>query len=114
MANKITVSMGISFNKFGMVANRTMKFSAPIVGTKVAYGVTSIGTVEEELTMIASPGFVYLKNLDPTNFILVGAKTTEYHIQLMPNDFAFFKTSDSIFAKADTAACDMEYYIFEV
>lgn len=113
MAGSITVTMGMSFDRFSMLAKRTMKFTAPIVGTEVAYGITSIGTVEEELAPIASPGFVYLKNLDTTNYILIGAETTKYHIQLMPNDFAFFKTASSIFAKANVAACDMEYYIFE-
>jgi hypothetical protein len=58
--------------------------------------------------------YVYLKNLDPTNFITVkdddAAGVNEF-MELKPGEFAFFvvKGGIGLNLEADTAACVVEY-----
>lgn len=82
-------------------------------------GVQSIATSNTQLSVsnvLASPGRLFLKNLDTANFITYGS-TAGLEFQLDPGQFAWMritttKTATSIEFKADTAACKLAYKLF--
>ena len=54
-----------------------------------------------------------MKNIDATNFVEVGL-TGSYTIKLLAGESAVFRADGALYAKADTAACDVEYIIVEL
>ena len=81
--------------------------------------ILAVGTSEEELTfsadVVGGCGYLYLENLDPTNYIEVGFETTVYVIRLRPAQAAMVPiqpTQASIFARSNTAACDLKFNLF--
>jgi hypothetical protein len=115
----ITISMSWTYDVGGRkrsLPSTTTKFS---VGTNnVIENIQNIGTSEEALTMgeVTNPGFAYFKNLDTTNFIEIG----QYDVNT--NFVAFVKIETNAacvlwlgttapYAKADTAACKLDYVI---
>jgi hypothetical protein len=52
--------------------------------------------------------------MDTTNYVEVGAVTTQYGIKLLAGEFALFRVNGTdVFCKADTAACDVQYLLIE-
>lgn len=85
-----------------------------------ASGVQAIGTSAENIAGgdVSTPGYLFLKNLDSTNFVEVGKDVSasfEKLIKLQPGEEAVFRVADSttIQLKADTAACDVMYLLLE-
>lgn len=117
MANELRLSVSVSFEKGGASISKTKSPSLDVTGDLFAHGVQNIGIVEEELTLVSGMGtlgYVYLHNLDATNFITAGSVTAQLGIKIKPGEVAVFRTSGAgIFIKADTAACDVEYIIIE-
>lgn len=67
-------------------------------------------------TDIGNAGYVYLKNLDATNYVDVGFATTVYPLRLKAGQVALFPITPaqaSLFLLANTAACRVELYIHE-
>jgi len=62
---------------------------------------------------LGTPGYVYVRNMDTTNYVEVGI-TASYTIKLLAGDFALFPAAAAIYAKANTAACNVEYIIIEL
>lgn len=86
-------------------------------GNEVQEGIQEIGTSEEQITVsadIAQPGVVWIKNLDSTNFVEVGGATGVYFVRLNPGEVNILRmTGTALFLLADTAACRVQYKIFE-
>lgn len=88
------------------------------VGDETSEGVQEIGTTEEQITIptdIGTPGVLWIKNLDPTNFVQLGHATTAYLVRLDPGEVNVFRldAGASLFLKADTAACRVQFKLFE-
>ncbi len=72
-------------------------------------GTVTIGTSEENISFgDVTPGYVYIQNLDATNFVEFGkddASTMKECIKVLAGEIAFFRLADSetLRAKADTA-----------
>ena len=117
MADELRLNVSVAFTKGGASFSKTIAPLLDISGDLFVHGVQNIGTTEETLTLIAgigTLGYVLVYNLDDTNFIEIGAVTTEYAIKLKPGEIALFRVNGSaIYAKADTAACDLEYAVIE-
>lgn len=115
MAQEIQASGALSFIKGG--ANLSASFSNTYfdaAGSAGVKNVASIGTSDETLALgdVSTIGWVYAKNLDATNFILLSADGTLYNIKLKPGEFFIGRWNGAaIHAKADTAACLMESLI---
>ena len=68
-----------------------------------------------ETVLIASSvgavNYVYLKNIDTTNFINIKTDAGVLVMKLAPEEFAFFPLNGSVGveAQADTATCILEY-----
>lgn len=81
--------------------------------------VVTVGTSEESFTIstdIGNAGLIYMENLDSTNFVQFGYVTTEYWERLspgVPHVLELEPTVATLFMKADTAACQVVFHIFE-
>lgn len=89
------------------------------VASGYAGGIVSVGTSEEDLAVgdVTSPGLLYLRNLDATNFVTYGPKSTNMVAfgKLMPGEFAFLRLDPTVTLrwKADTAAVKVETRLYQ-
>lgn len=81
-----------------------------------SYGeVKAIGTTEESIALPADvtgagSGYVYIKNMDATNYVQVGTATTVYWGRLKAGEHmvvALDNAITSLFLKANTAVCNV-------
>lgn len=122
MANTLTVLLQLTYKD----SEGVVRFAVPgktanqsITSNLLSIGVQSIGTSYEaiDLANVASDGgAVYLFNRDSTNFVEVGREISaafESFITIAPGEFAYLPgaSDKDLFAKADTAAIDLEYFI---
>lgn len=118
MANEITVQSSLAYKKTGLSGiSMSGNTQASQTGDKYIAGVQTIGITEEALDKgdVIAIGYLFVRNLDPTNFVDVGAAAGEYCHRLQPGGFVcgpWFGTT--AFAKADTAPCKVEYAITEL
>jgi len=82
----------------------------------------TIGTSEEEIAISgditggSDPGYAWIYNAGPTNYVQVGVSTGAYFARLKVGQHALLPLDSavtSLFLKANTAACDVEVWIFE-
>lgn len=73
--------------------------------------IVSVGTSEETIafTDITTPGYLYIKNLDGTNYVEVGFTTTATAAAMKVAAGGFLivplSSTATVYAKANTAAC---------
>ena len=118
MAKELRVGVsGFNFKKTDApTINVAETVFVTVSGVHAVHASQNIGTGDETLDIAAvgTIGFVYFKNLDDTNFILIGEDGSSYPIKLMPGEIAVMRWSAAaIHAKSDTAACDLEYAVIE-
>lgn len=116
MANELNLAIVLAFSKGGASLNINESCQLDVTGDAYVRGVQEIGTSEEyffPLLDISTRGYMYIKNLDDTNFIEVGL-TASYAIKVPPGGICLFQANGAIYAKADTANCLTEYAIVEV
>jgi len=115
MSNEISMSVSLTFNKGGASVSRVVSGQVDVTGDALTHEVQEIGTSEEALAEgadLGTPGLVYIKNLDATNYVEVGI-TGQYSIKLKAGEFAIYRAAAAQYAKANTAACKVEYIIIE-
>lgn len=101
------------------LTRRTDNLAVTTAAGNIDNRIVSIGTTEEEHTFstdIGNAGYVYLKNLDGTNYVDVGFATTVYPLRLKAGQVALFPITPaqaSLFLLANTAACRVEIYVHE-
>lgn len=112
MANELAATITVIYNKPTGAASVSesvnMTRQIDIDAGAAAKATQTIGTSEEQFAMVdvASARYIYVQNLDVTNFVQVGTAAGEYSIKLLPGDHALFPPNASaLFLKADTAAC---------
>jgi len=75
-------------------------------------------TTHSILTEIGNAGYIWIMNHDATNYIDVGfTGTGVYELRLLAGQHALFPllpTTATIFMLANTAACDIEFYVREM
>ena len=122
MADEITLSMAI-----GVING---EFSAKVPPVRItrdqttagfSAGIQTIGTSAETVvfqTDIATTGYLFLRNLDATNFIEIGPDSAGIvnFIKMLAGDVAMFRfhSSATMKAKADTSACSLEFFLLEL
>ena len=117
MSDELDLSFSVKFSKGGAeIPARRENLSVDITGDAFTHEVQEVGTVEEELPQgadLGTPGYCFIKNLDDTNYVEVGL-TGSYTIKLKAGECALFRCAGaSLYAKANTAACLVEYIIVE-
>jgi len=117
MADELSINATISFSKGGAKVNRSESASVTVTGDSFIHNVQSIDTSEEvvlEGTDLGTPGYMWIKNLDATNYVDVGL-TGAYQVRLKAGEIALYRVASSaaIYALANTGACLVEYVLIE-
>jgi len=117
MSNELSITAKLNFSKGGAKVTRAITDLIDVTGDAFTHQIQSVGTTEEELAQgadLGTPGYVLAINLDATNYVEIGSTTGVYDIKLKAGEIAVWRhNSATIFAKADTAACLVEYIIAE-
>lgn len=116
MANELTLSLRINYEKAGAKVSRdTGSSQITIAGTAIAQGVRSASTSWTSQSIVAAPGYVYVKNLDATNYLDLGRDGTNAAEKLLAGQWAFFPISGTaLYTRANTAAVDFEFIVFSL
>lgn len=121
MANEIAFSASLAITKNNLTASGNGSKSVTLANDAYSSGVQSIGNTTEAIALgdAANPGYLYVKNLDATNFIEIGLTSPvtsgNAMIKLLPGEFAFLPTRQTtIYALADTATCLMHVVVTEL
>ncbi len=118
MAGELSLRVSLSFDKSDAEVKRSIGMSIDVAGDAFIHAVQSIGTSEEELAQgadIGTPGIVFAINLDATNYVEIGSTTGVYGIKLLAGEgYPWRHNSSTIYAKANTSACLVEYIIIEL
>ena len=92
------------------------KLSIDLASTAGAGGAQTIGTAYEQVTKgdTTDGGVYFFRNLDETNFVEVGIQhsgsTFVAFLKLLPGEYSVGRLSSAtIYAKADTAAVNLQY-----
>lgn len=122
MGNELKITAKITFNKTPVanVSRDETDVTYDVIGKRYQQGVQEVGTTEEPLVIGDVPsaglGYMWIKNLDPTNFVQIGpAAGDAYLLKFKPTESGVFRLNPGITAvcKADTDVCDMEVLIIE-
>lgn len=81
-------------------------------------GTQSIGTTEESVSWssdIGDEGYLFIRNLDTTNYVQLGFSTGVYGIRLKAGEFALIRLEPgaTLYAKANTATVNIQYVLYE-
>ena len=112
MADEIRVVTGIGVENGSLTlatVSRTRTYDQANPVAPAPGGVT-VGTTEELLDFgDVTPGWTEFTNLDDTNYVEFGFATTDYGFVLPPGASCVLKliSTASVFAKADTASCQL-------
>lgn len=122
MANELTLSMGLSYEK-GNVQAFSREIAEKLVtvsGDPLIHHIQEIGTSEEALILggLSQPlGWFWAKNLDDSNYVEIrsGTGASNDIVRLNAGEFCLFRWGSDIsapYAIANTAAVDLEYAIW--
>lgn len=121
MANELTLSGSITFNDTDETA-AVSALNASMTGTRFIHSRQSVGFSADEVVELgeltgATLGWAYFKNLDSTNFVQIKtASSGTAIVKLKPGEFALFRFGSGVtapYAIANTAACLLEFRIYE-
>lgn len=118
MASELKITINLEYAKGNAsVSKQVNNLGIDVSGTVVASGVQAVGTSEEALGLngATTGGYLYMKNLDDTNFLELrsGTGATDV-VKLKAGEAALFRLSgdsSAPFVIADTAECDLEYVL---
>lgn len=121
MANEIRVNGSIYVNKGSLVESCTPGADTiDMAATGLSSGIQNIGTSAEQITTteVGTIGWAFFQNLDTTNYVTIGPDSGGNlidFVKLKPGEFCLMRlmTGITIKAKANTAACELLYKIFE-
>jgi hypothetical protein len=114
MSDEITLSVRFDVTNGsyapGSINLSNLQFDQAAIGADER--IQSVGTSEETLgEALSTTGWLFMRNLDGTNYVEWGPATNTYVGRLEAGEFAIFRTipAATIYIKANTAACDVWY-----
>jgi len=117
MSDELKLAIILSFSKGNAKANRVENIEVDVTGDAFVHEVVEIATSETTITQkteMGTPGYIFLKNMDSTNYTEVGVTTGVYTVKLKAGEIALYRHDGAaILAKANTAACLLEYCLIE-
>lgn len=123
MANTLTSTLSVRYDVTDSpsISISSLQVTQTLTSNIRVQGVQNVGTSYEviDLANVASDGGpAYFFNRDDTNFVEIGREISaafEPFLKLPPQSGAFLPglSDKDLFAKADTAAIDLEYTIWE-
>lgn len=121
MANEISASASISASKNGASVSASIAVTATMAGDQMISNVQIVGTASEAIALgdVSTPGYVFIRNLDSTNFVSISVLATAVagtsFTKLLAGDFCIFKAvSTQITAIADTAPVNLQVIVIEL
>jgi hypothetical protein len=119
MANEISVNLSLKVTNGNLtetIATGTKLFDQTAVGGPTP-GYVNVGTTEETIAFgeLSTQGYLFLQNLDVTNYVRWGFGTGAYGGRLEPGEFAMFRLNPgtTLYLIANTAACKVTVKAFE-
>lgn len=114
MANEITLAASLTLIKTGVNISGTLSGLAITQGGTNSIGnIQNIGITTEQIVYgdVTTIGYLFVKNMDATNFVLVSLATPAIagtsFAKLLPGEALVIPTRQTtVYAIADTAACD--------
>jgi len=122
MATELNVTVNADYTPDGgqRIPIRPGQVSIVPTGADFNYATQNIGTSAEAIAQgdVGTPGWIIVHNMDSTNFVEIGYDDGGFKptVQVKADEWAFFGISTAaatIQAKADTAAVNIQYAIFE-
>jgi len=112
MANEISVSISLTASKNGATNVASASNTITMAGDQMITNVQTIGTSSETLALgdVSTLGYLFIKNLDATNFILVDYVDTmdAFTQKLLAGESILLKpVGTTIYAFANTAPCNV-------
>src|SRR4051812_503069 len=121
MSAEISFSAYLSANKNSVaVASGSLTKTNDMTGDQMFANVQIVGTSAEALAMndVATLGLLFVRNMDATNFVQLALDSgmTNKFAKLKPGEFCLVPVDPSatIYAKADTAACNLQVVAVEL
>lgn len=115
MSSELTVKAVAQYAKGNAAFTRTITKTLDVSGTAVTHAVQNVGTAEEQLALgdVTPSGYAIFYNLDATNYVQLGKATGVYVLRLKAGEVAMLRLEawTTIYAKANTGAVDLEYYL---
>lgn len=114
MANEISKTIRFIVTKNGAITTYSNNVRQDMAGAKMIQNIQNIGTSAETIGLgdiSGVPGKVIIKNLSSTNFVEIGGDSglTVFKLKILAGDEQIIApTSATIYAKADTAAVDIQ------
>lgn len=122
MANEITVTTRFQLRKGSLTCSKQATTRADFAGTHYAANTLSIPTTSAGTSLaiganVATAGCGYLVNTSDTNYVEIGVQVsgTFYPVmKLKPGEcFPIRAATTALYARANTAAVDLEYFLLE-
>lgn len=123
MANEITYAVSLSASKGGAsISSGTLSDTVDMTGVDMETGTQSIGTTNEALayntTDITGDVHLVVKNLDATNYVEIFKDNGNSHVLSKLNageacSLRRIPSASSLFARANTAAVLIQFWICE-
>jgi len=115
MANRLNITGRVEFRPEDrkLIDTEELEFSLEPSEKTYNTGIQTIGTTEETLNVgdVSNSGYIVVINLDDTNSVQIGL-SSQYCIELPKNGgFTIFPPTGTIYAKANSAECDVEFYV---
>lgn len=116
MPNRINIKSEVEFLPEGRPLIKTGELEMDFQPTDKTYaqGIQTISSSAEETLNVGDVtniGLVVVINRSDTNYVEIGL-TGSYTIKLKPGQFCVFPPAGTIYALANTADVDVEYYVF--
>lgn len=116
MANEGRLTINASCTKSGSTLSRNLTDTFNVSAAAQIINRQNIGTADETLDLgdVASLGYIVLENVDATNYIEIGYTSGTYFARLKAGEICAFRAGSgltAIHAKANTAACDLVYFL---
>lgn len=121
MSATVKISVGITWQQGTLSLSSSRNLSATLTGDHARGTVQDIGFAAHEAldipAEIGTPGWFYVQNQDADNFVQVGidnAGTFAPFMSLLPGEAQVVRlATDALYAKADTAAVKLYFFITE-
>lgn len=121
MSNEITYTASLAASKSGaVISSGTLSDTVSMTGGDVLATTQNIGTTNEQIDMSSITGDcrIIVKNLDATNYVEIFKDNGNSHLlsKLSPGEHCLLTQvpSGSLYARANTAACDIMLWACEV
>tara|TARA_R100001129_G_scaffold30855_3_gene20378 strand:- start:2695 stop:3054 length:360 start_codon:yes stop_codon:yes gene_type:complete len=118
MANELRIEAQLDYSKSGVKEIKHDSVYVDVSGDSYSKTIQEIGTSNEQISVvsdIATYGYIFLKNLDSTNYIEIADENdSNYFCKLKAGEFSLFRAADSTYwARANTSACNLEVTVIE-